>query len=186
MPPRRDEARRERPDSESARSIMGWIDLRSAARKAPPRTTKATTRPITAGLVQPHSCRRSGRAGERRERRPRGGSSDIERLALTGRLAWEHACRPEDRQQSDRRVDQEDRAPGRNLSQDTSERRSQAQPYRDADSFNPRARHVHRPGRSGYDRRSHGHDHGCAHTLDDAESGQGRDVGEPRNRCSRA
>ena len=107
-----------------------------------------------------------------------GGSSDIERLALTGRLAWEHACRPEDRQQSDRRVDQEDRAPGRNLSQDTSERRSQAQPYRDADSVQPQGSSTF-TGREGpgYDRRSHGHDHGCAHTLDDAESGQGRDVG---------
>ena len=37
-----------------AKSIMGWIDRRSVRMKAAPRTTKATTRPTTAGLVQPH------------------------------------------------------------------------------------------------------------------------------------
>ncbi len=38
----------------SDKSIIGWIDRRSARRKAAPRTRKANTRPMIAGLVQPH------------------------------------------------------------------------------------------------------------------------------------
>ena len=38
----------------SARSIMGWIEPRSTTMKAPPRTTNAISRPMIAGLLQPH------------------------------------------------------------------------------------------------------------------------------------